>query len=408
MIRRLRFKLVAVSMGSLLLVLAVIMGILNAVNYRGILQDADSILDILRDNAGSFPLMEEIYDWRVDGPRYKSPELPFEIRFFSVLLAEDGALVDTDMGQIAAVDGETVAEYARRAWETGGERGFVDDYRFVRYDDAEGAHIIFLDYGRVLSNHRSVAANSILISAAGLIAVFLLILLLSRRIMKPFAENYEKQKLFITDAGHEIKTPITIIDAAAEVLEMEYGENEWLQGIRSQARRLGALTGDLIRLARMEECGDLPMIEFPLSELVEEAASAFYPLAKAQGKELRLYIQENIALRGHGDSLRQLVSVLLDNALKYSPEDGTIRLWLERKNRSVVLRVENESAQQLDREQLGRMFNRFYRGDPSRSSRIEGYGIGLSIAKAIVSAHKGRIGAGMEGAKLTITAMLPG
>ena len=407
MIRRLRFKLIVVCMLSLLLVLALIMGILNIVNYRGIVRDADSILDILRDNAGIFPLVDAIYDWRVDGPRYKSPELPFEIRFFSVLLSSAGALQTSEMGQITAVDESTVEEYALRAYASGDERGFIDDYRFIRCADGEDIRIIFLDYGRVLSNHRSVLMNSILISAAGLLAVFLLIVVLSKRIMKPFAENYEKQRRFITDAGHEIKTPITIIDAAAEVLEMEYGENEWLQGIRQQARRLGKLTGDLIRLARMEECDDLPMIEFPLSELIEEAAGAFQPMAKAQGRELRLYIQPGIAWRGHEDSMRQLVSVLLDNALKYSAAGGEVRLWLERRGKGVALRVENESAQPLNRAQLERMFDRFYRGDASHSSRTQGYGIGLSIARAIVDAHRGRISASAEGKRLIITAVFP-
>ena len=407
MIRRLRFRLIAACMLSLMLVLAVIMCILNVVNYRGIVQDADSVLTLLKENSGQFPRLQESFDWENDGPRYKSPELPFEIRFFSVLLSESGGIESTDMVQIAAIDGDTVAEYARRAFESGKERGFVEDYRFIRYGDAEGVHIIFLDHGRVLAGHRSVLINSILISLGGLLAVFLLIVALSGRIMKPFAENYEKQRLFVTDAGHEIKTPITIIDAAAEVLEMEYGESEWLQGIRQQTKRLGALTGDLIRLARMEECEALPAVEFPLSELVEEASCAFQPMARSRFRELRILVQPDISWKGHADSIRQLVSILTDNALKYSPEGSAILMQLEKKNRCVILRVENESLQPLDREQLDRMFDRFYRGDASRSSRTQGYGIGLSIAKAIVNSHKGKISACAEANRLIITVTLP-
>ena len=407
MIRRLRFKLIVVSMLSLLLVLAVIMGFLNVVNYRGIVQDADNVLNLLKANSAQLPRLQESFDWRNDGPRYKSPELPFEIRFFSVLLSESGGIETTDMVQIAAIDEDTVTRYALRAFESEKERGFVEDYRYIRYDDSEGVHIIFLDYGRVLSGHRSVLMNSILISIGGLLAVFLLIVVLSKRIMKPFAQNYEKQKLFVTDAGHEIKTPITIIDAAAEVLEMEYGENEWLQGIRQQAKRLSRLTSDLIRLSRMEECEDLPMIEFPLSELVDETASAFLPIAKAQEKELCIHIQPDLAWCGHGDSIRQLVSVLLDNALKYSPKGSEIQLRLEKKNKSILLCVENESMQALDKAHLENMFDRFYRGDSSRSSKTQGYGIGLSIAKAIVTSHKGRISANAEGDRLTIAIVFP-
>lgn len=408
MIRRLRFKLIVASMLSLLAVLTVIMCALNIVNYRGIVRDADSVLDILRENSGRFPELSETFDWRIDGPRYKSPELPFEIRYFSVLLSEAGGVETTDMVQIAAVDEETVQAYALRAYEADHARGFVEDYRFLRYEDDDGQRIIFLDYGRTLSSFRSVLIDSVYISLAGLLAVFALIVVLSKRVMKPFAENYEKQKLFITDAGHEIKTPITIIDAAAEVLEMEYGENEWLQGIRQQTARLSALTGDLIRLSRMEESENLQMIDFPLSELVREAAAAFFPLAKAQGQELRLYIQANIECRGHEDSMRQLVSILLENALKYSSEGSAICLWLEKRSKGVSLRVENESVQPLEREHLEHMFDRFYRGDPSRSSRTQGYGIGLSIAKAIVSAHRGRISADTpDGRRLIVTAAFP-
>ena len=280
-------------------------------------------------------------------------------------------------------------------------------YRFLRCAEDGGVRIIFLDYGRTLASFQSVLISSVGISLAGLMAV-LLVTALSERIMKPFAENYEKQKQFITDASHEIKTPITIIDAAAEVLESECGENEWLRGIRQQAERLTSLTNSLIRLSRMEE-GQRRMIEFPLSELVREAASDFLPLAKAQNRELKLYIQANLALRGDEDGIRQLICVLLDNALKYSPEGSAILLRLERRGKGVSLQVENESTQILRREHMERMFNRFYRGDSSRSSRTSGYGIGLSIAKAVVGAHRGKIGASSpDGRRLVISAVLPG
>lgn len=408
MIRRLRFKLITACMLSLLLVLVVIMCALNMLNYRGIVQDADSVLELLKENSGQFPQLQESFDWETDGPRYKSPELPFEIRFFSVLLNENGEVESADVVQIAAVDETAVEGYARRAFESGHERGFVEDYRFIRYSEAENVRIIFLDYGRVLSSHRNVLLNSILISAAGLLAVFLLIVLLSKRVMKPFAENYEKQKLFVTDAGHEIKTPITIIDAAAEVLEMEYGENEWLQCIRQQADRLSALTDDLIRLSRMEESESVPMVSFPFSELVEETADSFYPLAKAQNKLLRLQIRQGVAMRGHADSMRQLLSVLLDNALKYSPENSTIDLRLEKKNKGVLLQVENESVQPLTKEYMEKMFDRFWRGDPSRSSKTQGHGIGLSLAKAVVNMHRGKISADTpDGKRLVISVILP-
>ena len=407
MIKRLRFKLVIACMVSLLLVLVIIMGILNTLNYRDIVLDADNVLDILRVTDGIFPFPESTYDWRVDGPRYKSPELPFEIRFFSVLLSNEGVVVASDTQQITALDSETVKSHATRAYGKGDDRGFVDDYRFLRYQDDEGIHIIFLDCGRTLSSHNGVLKNSILISASGLLAVFVLIVILSGRIIKPIADSYDKQRLFITDAGHEIKTPITIIDASAEVLEMEFGENEWLKGIRQQTKRLNSLTTDLIRLSRTEENHNLPMMDFPLSELVEETASTFFMAARVQNKEIRVYIQPSIIMCGHGDSFRQLVSILLDNALKYSPEGASIRLRLERKAKNILLISENESTQPLTKEHVNRLFDRFYRGDSSRSSQTQGYGIGLSIAKAIVGTHAGKISAVANDTTLIITAVFP-
>lgn len=167
-------------------------------------------------------------------------------------------MVSVDTGRIAAVDADRAAEMARRVWQDGAQRGFVRDYRFVRYEEEGQTRIIFLDCGRDLSTFRTFLILSCGISALGLLAVFGLILLLSRRIIRPVSESYEKQKRFITDAGHEMKTPVTIIDADVEVLEMELGENEWLRDIQAQTRRLADLTNDLVLLSRMEEDRPLP------------------------------------------------------------------------------------------------------------------------------------------------------
>ena len=221
-------------------------------------------------------------------------------------------------------------------------------------------------------------------------------------------ESYEKQKRFITDAGHEIKTPVTIIDADAEVLAMDLGENEWLRDIQVQTKRLAALTKDLVFLSRMEE--DRPQLEkiaFPFSDLVSETAQSFQGLAKAQNKTVQLSIQPMITLVGEEKSLRQLVSILLDNALKYSKEGGWIRLSLERQRKTVFLTVENSTDAPLP-QRLEDLFERFYRGDSSRNSQTGGYGLGLSIAKAIVETHGGRIGASRDGADhLRIQVQLP-
>lgn len=408
MIKKLQMRLIAVSMLSLLLVLIVIVGSINLFNFRRVAHEADGILTFLSDHGGTFPSSGPPFeDW--PGPRPMSPELPFESRYFSVELASDGSVVSTDTARIAAIDDETAADYALRAVRRGDEYGFAGDYRYYAQSDEQGGyHIIFLDCWRSLTNARDFLGTSCWVSLAGLLAVLLLVVLLSKRFVRPISESYEKQRRFITDAGHEIKTPITIIDADAQLLEMEIGDNEWLRDIQTQSRRLADLTSDLIYLARIEELQDqLPMIEFPFSDLVSELAQSFQALASAQGKSLAIDVEPMLTLRGDEKSLRQLVSILLDNALKYSDAGSDISVSLHQQERHLCLKVCN-ATHSIDPRDLEHIFDRFYRADPSRNSQSGGYGIGLSIASAVVSAHKGKISASAPDENtLHITVLLP-
>lgn len=239
--------------------------------------------------------------------------------------------------------------------------------------------------------------------------MLILLLLLSKRIVRPVAESYEKQKQFITDAGHELKTPLTIIGADADLAEMECGENQWIQDIRRQTQRLTELTQDLIYLSRMEEEGlSLQSIDFPLSDVAEEMAHSFLPLAQNQGKRLEIAVQPMLSFRGDEKSIRQLCSILLDNALKYSPQEGELLFRLEKQGKNILLSVSNTTSQPIKKEELCHLFDRFYRTDPSRNSQTGGYGLGLSIARSIVTAHKGKIRAeSPQESVLTIQVTLP-
>ena len=407
MIRKLRFRLVLASMLSLFVVLGVIIGGLNALNYRRIVNDADGLLTMLSENGGAFPAIGEDFEWPERGPDYRSRELPFELRFFSVLLDGDGNALEADTDRIAAVDADAAKAHALEAWSGGKERGFIGIYRYIRREGEGGTRITFLDCGRTLAQYRSALRRSVSIAAIGMAAVFLLIVLLSGRIVRPIARSYEKQTRVISDAGHEIRTPITIIDADTEILEMDYGDNEWLTDIRQQAARLTDLTNDLIFLSRMEEQEKATMIDFPLSDVVGETAASFQSLALTREKRLETDVEPMLSMVGNEKQLRQLVSVLLDNAMKYSDLHGSIRLTLKKQGRSIRLTVEN-TTDGIKKETLDNMFERFYRGDPSRSSATKGYGIGLSIAKAVVEAHRGRITASSEdGRTMVITATFP-
>ena len=272
----------------------------------------------------------------------------------------------------------------------------MNDYRYRVQTSDDGSRVIFLGCGRRLSALKSMMLTSALVALAGLLAVLGLMLLLSKRIVKPVAESYEKQKRFITDAGHEIKTPLAIIEADAEVLEMDFGENEWTDDIKHQTQRLADLTKDLIYLSRMEEeQRSVQMIDFPVSDVVSESVQSFQALAKTKGKHFKYNIQPGITMYGDEKAISQLTNILLDNALKYSTENGTILLDLKKQGRSIRLAVEN-SVENMSKENIEHMFDRFYRADNSRNSQTGGYGIGLSIAKAVVEAHKGKISASLK------------
>lgn len=252
MIKKLRIKLILVSMLSLLAVLLAIVGGINLMNVHRMIGEADGVLDILAENDGRLPMQEEFAEPE-NGPEYASPEVPYESRYFYVLLDEEADVIATNIEKIAAVDQETAVEYAQAALDSGADRGFVGEYRYTMQEEDSGIRISFLDCGRRIGMCRVFALNSLWISLLGMLAVFLLMMLASGRIIKPVSDSYERQKQFITDAGHEIKTPLAIIDADAGLIEMENGPNEWLRDIQTQVRRLTGLTNDLIYLARTEE-----------------------------------------------------------------------------------------------------------------------------------------------------------
>lgn len=412
MIRKLQIKLIFASMMSLLIVLLVIFSVVIGLSYSRIVTDADSILMILEENDGRFPLGEPpkddfSYDKHHKESRRFSAEMPYASRYFSVFLTDDGDVVSVNTGKIAAVDTETAVDYAQSVIDDGQSHGFEEDYRYTVYDVGEESHIIFLDCGREMSSFRTFLFTCVLVSALGLLAVLLLLVFLSARIVKPFSENYEKQKRFITDAGHEFKTPLTIIDADVEVLEMDIGENEWLSDIQTQTKRLAQLTNSLISLSRMEEQPRVEKIEFPISDLTEETAESFKTLANMQNKNLSIHIEPMLSMNGDEKAIRQLVSILMDNAVKYSDEGGRIEITLEKQKNTIRLSVFN-TAKSVPKESLPRLFDRFYRADQSRNSKTGGYGLGLSIASAIVAVHKGKITATTQDEKsILITASFP-
>ena len=423
MINRLRKKFIVAAIVAVFLVLALLIGAINVFNYRSLVSDADATLQILADNKGSFPRqmfreqnrpsgMQLPPDEGGGGPAFGRRggigELAYQSRFFTVSF-DEGGLSRLNLESLVSLTEEEAAALAQSVYASGRERGFSGEYRYRRASCDGEILLLFLNCERELATFRGFLYASIGVSLAGTLAVFLLLLPLSGRIVRPIAESYAKQKRFITDAGHELKTPITIIRADAEVLQSELdGENEWLADIRKQTQRLAELTADLIYLSRMEEeNAALQMQPLSLSELVDETAQSFQALARSKGKRFSASVASGLRVSGDEKALAKLVSILLDNAMKYSPEGGTVELTLEQSGRSARLSVKNSTAP-MEKGNADRLFERFTREDRSRSSESGGFGLGLAIAKAVTEAHRGRIRAESEdGLSLTVTAELP-
>lgn len=407
MIQKIKIRFITVAMAALFVLLAVIVTGMNMINYNSIVRDADIKLEMLSQNKGRFP--EFSPNKRRPIPPGMTPETPYELRYFSVLLTETGELVHSDTSRIKAIDNASAVAYAKKALKEPGSNAFIGNYRFAMSAEGSVLRITFLDCSRDVYAFRSFLISSICMALVGYLIFFFVILFFSNRIIKPVTESYEKQRQFITDAGHEIKTPLAIIKADVDVLEMEYGENEWLDGIQAQVKRLSSLTNDLVYLSRMEETETkLQMIEFPFSDVILEAAQAFHAIAQAQGKDFRCDVEPMLSLNGNEKSIRQLINILIDNAMKYSPEGGIVSLSVHAQNRSLCLSVFNTTIDPIEKQNLSHIFERFYRMDSSRSSQTGGYGIGLSVAKAIVSAHNGRISAAtQDGHSLQINVQFP-
>lgn len=402
MIKRLRKKFIIVATCSVLAVLMLIVGIINIVNYASVVSNADRIVAILKDGGGSFgggnkfengePPSGEFDDMH---QRPTSPETPFKTRFFTVVLDDSGTAIEINTDKITAVDETQAKSYAEKLFKKNATTGFYGNYRYGTAIEENGVMYIFVDCTEELSNFNSFLLVSILVGVSAFAAVFILVFLLSGKVTKPIAESYAKQKQFITDASHEIKTPLTVIGANTEVLEMQGVENEWTQSIKEQVKRLTSLTEKLVFLARMdEENQTLKATDFSLSDAVEETVKPFLAVAVSKGLTIECDVQKDITYCGDESLLRQLISLLVDNALKYSDENRKIAVCLKTAGNRVNLTVSNP-AKDLDGD-LSVLFERFYRTDKSRNSETGGHGVGLSVAYAIVAAHKGKISARAE------------
>lgn len=440
MIRKLRRRFIATAMLAVMLVLLFLISAINIVDFRTITSRADALLTVLAENNGVFPAnmgpnghhvylngvgaaledFDDVSDNDFDeddnqtlwnNPDSFTAETPYESRYFTVRLDADGNEESVNTGKIASIGSSEAVSIARQVKQIGKISGYYGWYRYRIVTDADGNQLfLFLDRSKDLSSAQNLMVVSMMTYILANLVIFGLIVLFSRRVFRPVEESYAKQKQFITNAGHELKTPLAIIDSCTEVLEMEGGESKWTDGIHEQVKRLATMTKDLVDLSRMDEADtELEKRTFDLSKAISDELQPFTLLAEEHGLTLNLNIDPDInSFYGSERTLKQLASILADNAVKYAVPGSTIDIRLRRTNRRRIHLTSYNAADSVTKGQHNELFDRFYRADQSRNSKTGGYGIGLSMARTIVESHSGRISAVSEdGEHLKITASLP-
>lgn len=409
--KRLRRKFILVSMASVTAVLILIVGSINIVNHLGVIERANERLDLIEREGDTLAQEAAERTPQANPPTHDvSAETPFDMRFFTVTLDAAGNVTSTNMSNIAAITEQQAEQMAIELWQAEATQGFTSVYRYrVISLDGEGTvrgstetpggdeaptsgrryTYMFLDCSRELRQSSSFLKASIAISGLGLVLVFALIAALSHAAIKPIVESYDKQRRFITDASHELKTPLAIIDANTEVIELYEGESEWTRGIHEQISRMATLTERLVFLARMDEGDELEAAECDLSDLAARTVEPYHAVALASNKRISANIEANVRCRGNGPALAQAMCLLLDNAMRYASEDSVIEVSVRSQGHLCRIDVTN-TCDDLPTGDLEALFERFYRSDGSRTRDTGGSGIGLSVVKAIAEAHHGQ------------------
>ena len=384
MFKRLRKKFVATAVGSVAVVIAIMAIALNFINYYKLEEKIDTtLLDASKSQALIKIFMEDGDDLVIT----KNSSTSTDYNGFSIAKVDDfGKIIKTYRDDTLIPDQDALQSKVNDALSKGKTSGFLGSYRFLKVETNVGNLILFLNCQRELDSYNSFIENSLLISIGVIASVFVLIVLVSKRVIAPIQETYIKQKQFITGASHELKTPLAIISSNVDVLEMENGDSKWMQNIHNQVERLNSLVNSLVVFSRMEEKDTVERTRFDLTSVLKSRIEDFDELADFQKKNIVADIDENLNYYGEEASIVQLMDILLENAIKYAPEDSGISVSLKKNRKHAILKVSNKAD--VKKGDLSKVFERFYRLDESRNSAIKGYGIGLSMAQLIAEKHK--------------------
>ena len=385
--KTLRKKFILFAMSAVTILLVVLIGTINGISWIILDRQSDAKLRTLVNADGVFPRME------FRQPRPFAPPLDMDTvksaRFFMVHTDQDGTVVDVNIDQISSVDLEKASQYAGQIHDRSGK---IDGYKYEVKPFGTGRLIFFMDTSGQFAIFIMVLRISSAIALVCWLAMLLFVVLLSGRVVRPILAGMEKQKQFITNAGHELKTPLAIIQANNDAATLIHGETKHSRNIRLQTQRLNVLMTNLLTLARLDEETKLPTESVDVSGLFEGMLPAYEDMARDRQLTIDAEIQHGVFMRAHRDTFMQMISILLDNAVKYTPEGGTNRVCVKNESGRIWIAEENDCEIPLDTDPE-RLFERFYRGDGARTQNgtASGYGIGLSAARAIAETFGGKL-----------------
>ena len=408
MIHKLRLKFIRIAMAALMAAVILIATAINVMNWLNVRSEIGETISFLAESDGMIS-PEKANEWA--GKNKHRKNVLTQSVYFIGRTGQDGALQVVNQERMETINREEAESLLERAAHSGRESGFVDDYCFQQFTSRGNTTAwIFLNCESYLTASHNLLLFSTVICIAGILLSLLIVSLLSKKAVQPFIRNEQKQKRFITDASHELKAPLAVISANMDVLALKDHDNPWINGTRNQVASMRTLVEDMVYLSRADET-DRPMElkNLDLKDIVLEAAEPYQAMAEFQNKTFRCEAEKNLPVTGDEAALQRAVSILCDNAVKYTPEGGTIHLRAYPDGRNAVIETDNPPVQTLTEENCNRLFDRFYRMDEARSrDKQSGYGIGLSIAQAVIDRHGGSVIARMTSENtLLIRLMIP-
>ncbi len=405
--KKIQRKFILASSSAMLLMLLMVIGLVIAVLGHNIRSRIYERVDYIADNNGVIPDYREVKD---DYDKITiTPESQYEYRYFSLVVTDDKTEV-LDVSHIAAISKERAVELANNVLASKRKKGSIKEngityfYKVVLCDNGNKV-VVFLDCTRTLEGISGALRFTAIVGFLCFVFFFLIISLVSKRAVKSIVDNIKAQNEFITNAGHELKTPLAIISANTEVVEMISGKNEWTESTLNQVNRMSGLVSDLIFLARMNERTDMKLEKVNLTKIVTETAMPFKAVLDKQKKTSVFQIADGISVKADEKLLTNLVSILVDNAVKYCDEGGEVCVSLQKRGRGelggkLVISNSYVNGKNID---YTRFFERFYREDESHNSKKQGYGIGLSMAESIVKNLRGKLSVSYVNDKIFFT-----